>query len=123
MSKYKPKNNFKADLLSGAAGSGFAAILTNSDAFQFVCIAALGGLAAASVMWIVQQFVYWKLLPPATQLLSEKVCPDCLTHGTLTELHRSVNTIAIYCESCHSHYEIEKTEAGVTAKKIGTYDD
>lgn len=108
--------------VTGAAGAGFTAIVMGLPITPTIVLALIGGSATAIAMTAASRFNRWMLLPPAAELIGNKVCPDCGAHGTITEIERGNNYIHVFCEDCHSKFDIRQAEGGVVAIKIGKFD-
>ena len=109
--------------VTGAAGAGFSATVMGIPITPTIVLALIGGGTTAALVYSVREFSRWMLLPPAAELIGNKVCPHCDAHGTITELHRTNVYIAVFCEACKSAFDIRNTEDGVVALKTGMVND
>jgi len=107
---------------AGAGGAGFVSAVMGDPLTHILGFSFVGGVVTAALMTATSRISRWMLLPPAAELIANKVCPHCDAHGTITELHRGKNFIHVFCEVCKSKFDIRQAEGGVVALKIGRHD-
>lgn len=117
------KTKFFELFASAGAAAGFVAAAMGLPITHIAAYTVVSGLLTAGVMTATSRITRWMLLPPAAELIANKVCPHCDAHGTITELHRGKNFILVFCEACKSKFDIRQSEGGVVALKIGTVND
>jgi hypothetical protein len=117
------KSTFLELATSAGAAAGFVAAVMGLPITHIAAYTVVSGLLTAGVMTSTKRITRWMLLPPAAELIADKICPHCDAHGTITELHRTNVYIAVFCEACKSTFDIRNTESGVVALKTGTVND
>lgn len=113
------KSTFFELFAAGAGGAGFVSSVMGDPFTHIAAFTVVGGLLTAGMMTATSRITRWMLLPPAAELIADKICPHCDARGTITELHRTKINILVFCEACGSKFDVRKTETGVVALKVG----